>query len=282
MATASANGIDIEYETFGSPDDPAMLLIMGLGGQLIVWDEELCRQLAGHGFHVIRFDNRDVGLSTRFDDAPVPDVIAVLQGDRASVPYTLEDMADDTAGLLDALGIDGAHVVGVSMGGMIAQLLAIDRPERVLSLASIMSTTGDPSVGAPTPEAIAVLTKPPPTGREQVIAREVETTEALGSPGYGFDEDRTRRRAAAAFDRAFHPAGVARHLGAVVDATMATVVIHGSADPLITPSGGEATAKAIPGAELMIIEGMGHELPPGAWPTVVEAIVANANRAARR
>ena len=294
MATARANGIDIEYETFGDPGDPAMLLIMGLGGQLIVWDEELCRQLAGHGFHVIRFDNRDVGLSTKFDDAPVPDVMAVLQGDRASVPYTLEDMADDTAGLLDALGIDGAHVVGVSMGGMIAQLLAIDRPERVLSLASIMSTTGDPSVGAPTPEAIAVLTKPPPTGREQVIAREVETTEALGSPGYGFDEDRTRRRAAAAFDRAFHPAGVARHLGAVVaatdrterlaklDATTATVVIHGSADPLITPSGGEATAKAIPGAELIIIEGMGHELPPGAWPTVVEAIVANANRAARR
>jgi pimeloyl-ACP methyl ester carboxylesterase len=292
MATARANGIDIEYETFGDPADPVMLLIMGLGGQLVVWDEELCRQLAGRGFHVIRFDNRDVGLSTKLDDAPQPDMMAVLQGDRSSVTYGLDDMAADAVGLLDALGIARAHVVGASMGGMIGQLLTIDHPDRVLSLASIMSTTGDPSVGMPTAEAIELLTKPPPTEREEVITREVETTQVLGSPGFPFDEERTRRRAAATFDRSFYPAGVARHVGALVAAAdrterlshvdVPTVVIHGTADPLVTPSGGEATAKVIPGAELIMIDGMGHELPPGAWPTVVEAVVDNAAKAGSR
>jgi pimeloyl-ACP methyl ester carboxylesterase len=292
MATARANGIDIEYETFGDPTDPVMLLIMGLGGQLIVWDDELCRQLAGHGFRVIRFDNRDVGLSTKLDDAPQPDMMAVLRGDRSSVTYGLEDMAADAVGLLDALGVERAHIVGVSMGGMIGQLLAIDHPDRVLSLASIMSNTGDPNVGMPTPEAIAQLMKPPPTEREEVITREVETTRVFGSPGFPFDKERTRHRAAASFDRCFYPAGVARHVGALVGAAdrtehlaridVPTVVIHGTADPLVTPSGGEATAKAIPGAELIMIEGMGHELPPETWPRVVDAIVANASKGARR
>jgi pimeloyl-ACP methyl ester carboxylesterase len=292
MAIARANGIDIEYETFGDPDDPVMLLIMGVGGQLIVWDDELCRQLAGHGFHVIRFDNRDVGLSTKIENGPEPDVMAVLQGDRSSVAYELEDMAADTAGLLDALGIDKAHVVGVSMGGMIAQVLAIDHPDRVRSLASIMSTTGDPSVGAPTPEAIAALTKPPPQGRDEVIAREIETTRVIGSPGFPFDKERTRRRAAAYYDRCFYPLGAARQLGAILAASdrtsrlaeldIPTVVIHGTADPLVTPSGGEATAKAIPGAELIMIEGMGHELPPGSWSTVVDAVVHNIAKAESR
>ena len=292
MATARANGIDLEYDTFGDPTDPPMLLIMGLGGQLIVWDDELCRQLAGRGFHVIRFDNRDVGLSTKLDDAPQPDLMAVLEGDRSSVTYELEDMAADAVGLLDALGIERAHIVGVSMGGMIGQLLAIDHPDRVLSLASIMSNTGDPSVGMPTSEAIELLTKPPPSEREEVITREVETTRVLGSPGFPFDEERTRRRAAAAFDRSFYPAGVTRQVGAVVGAAdrterlshidVPTVVIHGTADPLVTPSGGEATAKAIPGAELVMIDGLGHELPPGAWPTVVEAVVGNAAKAGSR
>jgi pimeloyl-ACP methyl ester carboxylesterase len=292
MVTARANSIDIEYETFGDPADPPMLLIMGLGGQLIVWDDELCRQLAARGFHVIRFDNRDVGLSTKLDDLSEPDMMALLQGDRASVAYDLEDMASDAAGLLDALGIERAHIVGVSMGGMIGQVLAIEHPDRVLSLASIMSNTGDPSVGQPTPEAIQVLMKPPLTEREAVIESEVETTRILGSPGFPFDEERTRRRAAASFDRSFHPAGVNRHVGAVVAAAdrterltrvdVPTVVIHGSADPLVTPSGGEATAKAIPGAELIVIEGLGHELPPGAWPIVIEAVVANAKRSGSR
>jgi pimeloyl-ACP methyl ester carboxylesterase len=292
MATARANGIDIEHDTFGDPADPPMLLIMGLGGQLIVWDDELCRRLAGHGFRVIRFDNRDVGLSTKIKEGPVPDVMAVMQGDRSSLAYELEDMAADTTGLLDALGIERAHIVGVSMGGMIAQVLAIDHPDRVLSLASIMSTTGDPGVGAPTPEAIAVLMRPPPQGRDEAIEREVETTKAIGSPGFPFDEERTRRRAAASYDRSFDPSGVARQLAAVLSAgdrserlsrvDVPTVVIHGTADPLVTSSGGEATAKAIPGAELIMVEGMGHELPPGSWPTVVEAVVGNAAKARSR
>lgn len=289
MATAHANGIDIEYETFGDPDDPAMLLIWGLGDPLIAWDDEFCRQLAGCGYFVIAFDNRDVGLSTKFDDAPEPDMMAVLQGDRSSVAYSLEDMAADAAGLMDALGVERAHIVGQSMGGMIAQLLAIDHPHRVLSLASIMSTTGDPSVGAPTPEAIEVLVEEAPNERDRVIARQVETTRLLGSPGFPFDEERTRRRAAAFFDRSFYPPGRARHVGAVVSAAdrterltkvdVPTVVIHGDKDPLVTPTGGEATAKAVPGAELLLIEGMAHELPPGAWPTVVAAVAANAEKA---
>jgi pimeloyl-ACP methyl ester carboxylesterase len=291
MATARANGIDIEYETFGDPTDPVMLLIMGLGGQLIVWDDELCTQLAGHGFRVIRYDNRDVGLSTKIEGGPVPDIMAVVQGDRSSVPYSLDDMAADANGLLDALGIESANVVGASMGGMIAQVLAIDHPDRVLSLASIMSTTGDPSVGAPTPEAMAVLMRPPAEERDAVIAGEVETSKAIGSPGFPFDEERTRRRAAAAYDRSFYPQGVARQVAAVVSASdrterlshidVPTVVIHGTADPLVTPSGGEATVKAIPGAELIMVEGMGHELPPGSWPTVVDAVVRNAKAASR-
>jgi pimeloyl-ACP methyl ester carboxylesterase len=292
MVTARANGIDIHYETLGDAADPPMLLIMGLGAQLIAWDDELCQQLAGRGFHVIRYDNRDVGLSTKFDDTPEPDTMAVLQGDRSSVAYSLDDMANDAAGLLDALGIRRAHIVGVSMGGMIAQLLAIDHPDRVLSLASIMSSPHHPSIGGPTPQAMELLMQPPPTEREAVIAREVETTRTLGSPGFPFDEERTRRRAAAQFDRAFSPAGVARQVGAVVSAAdrterlssvdVPTVVIHGDKDQLVTPTGGEATAKAVPGATLLVIEGMAHELPPGAWTTVVDAVVANAEKAATR
>jgi pimeloyl-ACP methyl ester carboxylesterase len=292
MAIARANGIDIEYETFGDPTDPVMLLIMGLGGQLIAWDADFCNRLAAHGFRVIRFDNRDVGLSTKIEAGPVPDIMAVIQGDRSSVSYSLEDMAADATGLLDALGIEKAHIVGVSMGGMIAQVVAIDHPDRVLSLASIMSTTGDPSVGAPTPEAMAVLMRPPPQERDDVIAGEVETHKAIGSPGFPVDEERTRRRAAAAYDRSFYPQGVARQVAAVVAASdrteglshldVPTVVIHGTADPLVTPSGGEATAKAVPGAELIMVEGMGHELPPGAWETVVEAVVRNVAKAGSR
>ncbi|HEX4539594.1 MAG TPA: alpha/beta hydrolase [Acidimicrobiales bacterium] len=292
MAIARANGIDIEYETFGDPTDPVMLLIMGLGGQLIAWDADFCNRLAAHGFRVIRFDNRDVGLSTKIEAGPVPDIMAVIQGDRSSVSYSLEDMAADATGLLDALGVEKAHIVGVSMGGMIAQVVAIDHPDRVLSLASIMSTTGDPSVGAPTPEAMAVLMRPPPQERDDVIAGEVETHKAIGSPGFPVDEERTRRRAAAAYDRSFYPQGVARQVAAVVAASdrteglshidVPTVVIHGTADPLVTPSGGEATAKAVPGAELIMVEGMGHELPPGAWETVVEAVVRNAAKAGSR
>src|SRR5947208_2930075 len=225
MPRVSANGIEIEYETFGDPKAQPMLLIGGLGSQLLSWDEDFCALLAGHGFHVIRFDNRDSGLSTWVDDA-----------------YTLDDMADDAAGLLDALGIPAAHIVGASMGGMIAQLVATRHPDKTLSLCSIMSTTGDTSVGQPTPEAMAALLGPPPQNREEAMERGVAATKIIGSPVYPADPDEVRARSARAYDRCAYPEGVARQLVAILgspDRTPAlasvdvpTVVIHGDADPL--------------------------------------------------
>jgi pimeloyl-ACP methyl ester carboxylesterase len=286
---AVANGIEIAYESFGDPGDPALLLILGLGAQLLLWDEELCALLAERGFYVIRFDNRDIGRSTKFEEGPAPNVAAALAGDVSSAAYTLDDMADDAAGLLDALGIDTAHVVGASMGGMIAQVIAIRQREQVLSLTSIMSTTGDPAVAEPTPEALAVLLTPPPADRQGYIDYHVRAARTIGSPAFPVDEDRLRRRAAALYDRSFYPPGVARQLIAVLaspDRTRAlaavsvpTLVIHGRDDPLIPVSGGEATARAVPGAELLVIPGMGHDLPPELWPTLADAIAGNAARA---
>jgi pimeloyl-ACP methyl ester carboxylesterase len=286
---APANGIELEYETFGDSSKPAMLLVMGLGVQLLGWDEEFCRMLAGRGFFVIRYDNRDVGLSSKIEDAPPPDLMALMAGDTSVAAYRVEDMADDAVGLLDHLGIDAAHVAGISMGGMIAQALAIHHPERVLSLCSIMSTTGDPVVGQAKETAMAALISPAPEGRDAYIDFGVRMFGLVGSPGYPADEQRLRGIIAASYDRSYYPIGFLRQLAGVMASpdrtpalagvTAPTLVIHGEEDPLITPSGGEATARAIPGARLVLIPGMGHDFPPALWPRLVDEIVANADRA---
>jgi pimeloyl-ACP methyl ester carboxylesterase len=286
MPRATSNEIELEYDTFGSDENPALLLIMGLGAQMTMWDESFCNQLAAEGFYVIRYDNRDVGLSTR-TEGPDPDVLGVISGDASSATYRVEDMADDGAGLLDALGIGAAHIVGASMGGMIAQAFAIRHPNRTRSLCSIMSTTGDRTVGQPNAEAIGRLMTPPPTTREEAIAGALATGPIL-SP-FHFDAAKTAERAGMAFDRAFYPTGMARQLVAIMASedrsdslgrvTAPTLVIHGAADPLVTVSGGEATAKAIPGADLLILDEMGHDIPEPLVPEVVAAITANAHKA---
>jgi pimeloyl-ACP methyl ester carboxylesterase len=276
------NDIEITYDTFGEPSDPAMLLIMGLGEQMIAWDEEFCCQLAAKGYWVIRFDNRDVGASTKFDKAGVPDLIALMQGKTVKVPYTLDDMAKDTIGLLDALDIKVAHIVGASMGGMIAQTVAIKYPKRVRTLTSIMSTTGDPGLPQPKPEAGQLLYTPAPTERTAYIEHSVKVWRTLGSPGFPSNEERTREFAGRVYDRGLNPAGFGRQLAAIYasggrkdalkSVNIPTLVIHGDADPLIPLEAGKDTAASIPRAKLMVIEGMGHNLPPEVWPKVVDAI----------
>ena len=284
MSLAPVGDVELAYTTMGNPQAPPVLLIAGLSGQLISWDDEFCRLLVDRGLFVVRFDNRDVGLSTHVDDAAGAEV----PGAQAPV-YALADLAADAAGLIDALGLGSAHVVGVSMGGMIVQILAIEHPERVRSLTSIMSTTGDPDVGEATAEAIALLMSPPLTSREQVLEESVLAHRVLGSPAFPLAEDQLRDRAARSFDRCYYPDGVARQLHACLttpDRTEAlgrldlpTLVIHGVADPLISVTGGRATAAAIRGAELLEIDGMGHDLPAQVWPTVVDRIVALIERA---
>jgi pimeloyl-ACP methyl ester carboxylesterase len=291
VSTASVGPVDIVYETIGDPSDPPLLLVMGLGMQLIHWDLELCEQLAERGFHVIRFDNRDAGLSTKVS-APVPNVMRLMAGLPTKVPYLLSDMAADAFGLLDHLGIERAHVVGTSMGGMIAQQMAIEAPERVLSLASMMSTTGDRVLGTPKLRVWSVLTRRAPNDRDAYIEYFARVFRMIGSPAYRVDEERVRDLAGATYDRCHHPAGTGRQLAAVLASGSRTaalkeldvpaVVIHGEADPLLPLRGGRATANAIPGAELITIPGMGHDLPKELWPTFVEAIVGNAARAAER
>jgi len=284
MPNVRANGIDLEYEEIGDPTARPLLLIMGLGAQLIAWDDEFCRQLADRGFRVIRFDNRDVGLSTKIEAGKVSFIEAIakgLAGEPIEAPYTLDDMADDAAALLDVIGVEAAHVVGASMGGMIAQTMAIQHPEKVLSLTSIMSTTGEPSVGQPTGEAMAVLMNRPAGDRQSVVEVHVAAQRIIGSPAH-FDEQRVREKSAAAYDRCFYPIGFGRQIVAIAasgtraerlrEVAVPALVIHGTDDPLIQPSGGSHTAEMIPGAELLMLEGMGHDLPAHYWPQVIDAI----------
>lgn len=287
MPSVSANGIQIEYETFGESVSPPLLLIIGLAGQLIFWDEELCEQLAQQGHFVIRYDNRDVGLSSKSEEAGVPNmrtIEALMQGEAIKPPYTIEDMAEDAVGLLDALGIKKAHLCGMSMGGMIAQTVAIRHPRRVLSLISIYSTTGNPELPQPKPEAMEFLLTPPPEEREANIEYTLKLFRTIAGPGFPFDEKWHRKMAVQAYDRAFYPQGVARQFAAILaqrnrKAALAlisvpTLVIHGTDDPLVPVECGKDTAEAVPGAELKIIDGMGHDLPHGgAWPQIINAIV---------
>ncbi|HEX4704245.1 MAG TPA: alpha/beta hydrolase [Pseudonocardiaceae bacterium] len=285
MTQVDSNGVRLEYETFGDPADPPLVLIMGLGAQLIAWPVAFCEGLAERGFHVVRFDNRDCGLSTFLDDLPAPDLGAIIGGDRATVPYLISDMSADAVGLLDALGFAKAHIVGASMGGMIGQQLAIDHPDRVLSLCSIMSTTGDPDVGQPSPEAAAMLGAPPPATREAAIEQGIKVHKLISSPGYPATDDYFRDNAIAAYDRSHNPAGPLRQLGAIIASPSRTeglhglrmpcLVVHGTDDPLVDISGGEATAAAIPGATWLSIAGMGHDMAPGTWPTIIDAIASN-------
>ena len=289
---ALVNGVEIAYETFGDDDAPVILLIMGLGVQMLGWDEELCRTLADRGYRIVRFDNRDVGRSTKVEGGPRPNVMAALAGDTSTASYTLDDMADDCVALLDLLGVDAAHLVGASQGGMIAQTIAIRHPERVLSLTSIMSTTGDRAVGYPHPEALPALLTQPPADREGFVDFVVTAWRTIGSRGFEIDEEALRAMAGASYDRGIFPDGTARQLVAIIasgDRTEAlrridvpTTVIHGTDDPLIDVSGGRATAAAIPGANLELIEGMGHDLPRAVWPRLVELITDNAERAGAR
>ena len=284
--------IEIAYNTLGKPTDPPVLLISGLGGQLIAWDDAFCQELVDRGMFVVRFDNRDVGLSSHLARGLFPNSTATTAGAAQSAPYTLADMAADAAGVIDNLGLDSAHVVGISLGGMIAQILAIGHPERVRSLTSIMSTTGNDRVGQPTEAARALLLLPPVSTREDAMDRAVRVNRTLGSPAYRIDETELRDRAARAFDRAFDPQGVVRQLVAAIatpDRTedlrrldLPTLVIHGADDQLIDVSGGQATAEAIPGAEMVVIDGMGHDLPRPLWSTVAESIAGLVDRAEQR
>lgn len=293
---ARANGIDICYEIFGDAAAEPMLLIMGLGAQMVLWDDEFCRQLAARGFRVIRFDNRDIGKSSHLSGGKrlTPFELIKLRFLKIPVaaPYRLIDMAKDTVGLMDVLGIKSAHVVGLSMGGMIAQEIAISFPHRMRSLTSIMSTTGNPRIPPPTREAAAMLMAPPPTTRDEYFARFCKTWKVLRVGSFPEDEALDPARAARTFERGLNPAGVGRQLRAVLASgsrkerlhhvKIPTLVIHGTVDPLVRPEGGKDTAASIPGAKLLMIEGMGHALPIPMWPQVIDSIDKHAHGAAAK
>jgi pimeloyl-ACP methyl ester carboxylesterase len=289
----TANGLTLCCQSFGRPGDPALVLIMGMGAQMIGWDEDFCAAIAGRGFHVVRFDNRDAGRSTRFDFAGIPHVptAMTLAWMRLPVPapYLMYDMALDVVGLLDALGIHGAHLVGASMGGAIAQTLAIHFPERVLSITSIMSTTGDPDLPPPQSWALAAVMQPAPREREAYVEHYVTTWKRMRVASSNEDERRDRLRARGNHDRGLHPAGAARQLVAILASgsrrkalrklTVPSLVIHGDVDPLVPLAAGKDTARSIPDARLMVLEGMGHGLPFWLWAEIIDAIVDLARRA---
>ncbi len=286
---APANGIEIAYQEAGDPGGEPLLLIMGLGTQMLAWDEQLCAMLAERGFRVIRFDNRDIGHSTMIDAAGMPSRLDMMRGRRDRAPYLLTDMADDAFGLMDHLGVDAAHVVGASMGGMIAQTMAIERPERVRSLVSMMSGTGNRWLGWPHWRAFGVLLADFPRSREAYVERVNRTFEIVGSPGFRRDPERLSEMAGRMYDRSHNPAGILRQMYAVTASgdrapalrrlDLPTTVIHGTADRLVRAAAGRATARAIPGARLRMIEGMGHDLPRDLWPDFVEEITATVGRA---
>ncbi len=284
------NGITLCYETFGQADDPPLLLIMGLGTQMVAWPEPFCHGLADRGLYVIRYDNRDCGRSTWVHGRP-PTLRELLRRRIDDPPYTLSDLADDALGLLYALDLSGAHIVGASMGGMIAQTLAIEHPEAVRSLVSIMSSTGDRRNGRPALAIYRFLLRAAPREREAFTAHMLRVFDAIGSRALHRDLDRLRATAELSFDRGVNPAGTGRQLGAIVasgDRTsalrrlrVAALVIHGTRDPMVNVSGGRATTEAIPGAELMLVDGMGHDLPEGEWPRLIDAIAEHAKGAER-
>lgn len=295
MPQIEANGLTLEYEDFGDKAAPPLLLVMGLGAQLTLWPIELVEALVARGFRVIRYDNRDIGLSHKFDGAKAPGMVRHILmrrfGFNPRVPYTLADMANDGVGLLDALGIDRAHIVGASMGGMIAQHIAFSHSEKVLSLTSIMSTTGNPKLPAAQKEALTVLTKRPASMEENVlIDHGIKIGRTIGSPGYPTNEERLRANVTRDFRRSFHPAGMPRQLAAIVadgcrrerlaGVTAPTLVIHGEGDPLVPLEGGKDTAAHVRGAMLKTIPGMGHDLPLELVDEIAAAIAAHAHAAA--
>jgi pimeloyl-ACP methyl ester carboxylesterase len=282
------DGLELCYETFGDPGDQPIVLIMGLGTQMLGWPDGFCERLAARGFHAIRFDNRDIGRSSHLRDQRPPTIKQLVRRDKRAAAYSLADMAQDAVDLLDHLELDRAHVAGASMGGMIAQLVAARHGERVLSLASIMSNTGHRWRGMPGLRVYPIFLRKPTLERDGAIEATVSTFRLIGSPGL-FDEDELRRIAGLSYDRGYDPAGSARQLAAIVTSgdrskdlaqiTAPTVVIHGTKDRMVMPSGGRATARAIPGAQLQLIDGMGHDLPRALWDRIVDAIAANAARA---
>jgi pimeloyl-ACP methyl ester carboxylesterase len=283
--------VELCYEPFGDPDRPTVLLVMGLGTQMIAWHADFCGELADRGFYVIRYDNRDVGRSTHLSDRPTPKVRELMTRRIRRPAYLLKDMAADGIGLLEELGIESAHVVGASMGGMIAQTMAAEHPDRVRSLVSIMSSTGSRWSGQPAPRILPVFLQKPASGKEAYVERIVKLFALVGSPGFERDDDELRELASTSWDRGVDPAGLNRQLGAIIASghrgqdlkriRVPTLVIHGKSDRLIRPSGGRATARAIPGARIDLIDGMGHDLPRGVWPRIVDGIEQNAARAAQ-
>lgn len=286
--TTTPHGITLCHESFGDPSDPPLLLLMGLGTQMIAWHDDFCAELAGRGFHVTRFDNRDVGRSTHHDFAP-PTIAQVFRRRLGSEQYALEDMAEDTAALIDALELGPVHIVGASMGGMISQVLAARRPDRVRSLVSIMSNTGSRLSGQPALGIYRHFFREAPTEREAFAEHAARLFAMIGSTRLGADTEQVRDVARRSFDRGHDPAGAGRQLGAIAKTgnrtallrriTVPTLVVHGTDDRLVRPSGGRATARAIPGARLDLIEGMGHDLPRAAWGRIADGIAANAQRA---
>lgn len=293
--TTPNTGIELFYEEHGDRTDDTILLVMGLGAQMILWPDEFVEALVRHGYHVIRYDNRDIGLSQKMEGAKAPgiawQVIRQRIGWPARVPYTLSDMADDGAGLLTALEVERAHVVGASMGGMIAQLMGVNHPERLHSLTSIFSTTGNPKLPQAEKEAIAALTAPLPSmEKDDLIAHGINVQEKIGSPGFPADPDRRRERVERLVQRSVYPPGLPRQLAAIIDdgdrrmrlrsVTAPTLVLHGEDDPLVKVDGGRETAEHIPGARLVTIPGWGHDLPVELIDRIADEIAAHAKSAA--